>query len=81
MVEPDELHEASLAWARELAAGPSAAIALAKAAIDQGLEGSEAAGLDLEQDLFVEVFGTADARIGIESFLEHGPGKADFTGA
>ncbi|WP_426571756.1 enoyl-CoA hydratase/isomerase family protein [Aquihabitans sp. McL0605] len=81
VVEPDELHEASLAWARELAAGPSAAIALAKAAIDQGLEGSEAAGLDLEQDLFVEVFGTADARIGIESFLEHGPGKADFTGA
>ena len=80
VVEPDELYEASLAWARELAAGPSAAIALAKAAIDRGLEGSEAAGLDVEQDLFVEVFGTADARIGVESFLEHGPGKATFTG-
>jgi enoyl-CoA hydratase/carnithine racemase len=81
VVEPDELYEASLAWARELAAGPSAAIALAKAAIDRGLEGSEAAGLDVEQDLFVEVFGTADARIGVESFLEHGPGKATFTGS
>jgi enoyl-CoA hydratase/carnithine racemase len=80
VVEPDELYEASLAWARELAAGPSAAIASAKAAIDRGLEGSEAAGLDVEQDLFVEVFGTADARIGVESFLEHGPGKATFTG-
>lgn len=80
VVEPDALTEASLAWARELAAGPSAALGLAKAAIDLGLEGSLAAGLDLEQDLFVEVFGTADARIGIDSFLEHGPGKATFTG-
>ena len=81
VVEPDELARASLAWARELAAGPSAAIALAKAAIDQGLDGSLAAGLDGEQDLFVEVFRTADARIGIDSFLEHGPGNATFTGA
>ncbi len=40
-----------------------------------------AAGLDLEQELFVEVFGTDDARIGVASFLEHGPGKATFTGA
>ena len=34
----------------------------------------------LEQDLFVEVFATDDARIGVGSFLEHGPGRADFTG-
>ena len=81
VVEPEELTEAALGWARELAAGPSAALALAKAAIDDGLEGSLGAGLDREQDLFVEVFATADARIGIESFLEHGPGKATFTGS
>ena len=29
---------------------------------------------------FVEVFGTEDAAIGVASFLEHGPGKATFTG-
>ncbi len=81
VTEPEDLEAASLAWATELAAGPSAAIALAKAAIDRGLEGTLAAGLDLEQDLFVEVFGTADAEIGVASFLEHGPGKATFTGA
>lgn len=80
VVEPEELTDASLGWARELAAGPSAALGLAKAAIDTGLEGTLAAGLDLEQDLFVEVFRTADARIGIDSFLEHGPGNATFTG-
>jgi hypothetical protein len=26
------------------------------------------------------VFGTEDARIGVASFLEHGPGKAQFVG-
>jgi enoyl-CoA hydratase len=81
VVERDVLLEEAIAWAQTFAAGPSAAIALAKAAIDGGLEGTLAAGLDLEQDLFVEVFRTADARIGIDSFLEHGPGKATFTGA
>jgi len=81
VVEPDELESASLAWAAELAAGPSAGIALAKAAIDRGLDGTLGAGLDLEQDLFVEVFRTADAEIGVASFLEHGPGKATFTGS
>lgn len=81
VVEPEELDAAALAWAAELAAGPSAGIALAKAAIDRGLDGTLAAGLDLEQDLFVEVFHTADAKIGVASFLEHGPGKATFTGS
>ncbi len=70
--------------ARELAsgyaAGALAAQALAKRAIDAGLEGTLADGLSLEQDLFAEVFTTADADIGVRSFLEHGPGKATFTG-
>lgn len=70
--------------ARELAsgyaAGALAAQALAKRAIDAGLEGTLADGLSLEQELFAEVFTTADADIGVRSFLEHGPGKATFTG-
>jgi enoyl-CoA hydratase len=28
----------------------------------------------------VEVFTTDDAAVGLRSFLEHGPGKATFTG-
>ena len=37
-------------------------------------------GLDLEQQLFAEVFATDDANIGVQSFLESGPGNATFTG-
>ena len=42
--------------------------------------GSLDGGLELEQQVFVEVFHTIDSRIGVESFREHGPGKANFTG-
>ncbi|MCB1038378.1 MAG: enoyl-CoA hydratase/isomerase family protein [Acidimicrobiales bacterium] len=80
VVEPDELWDETLAWARQLAAGASSAFGLAKAAIDDGLDGSLGAGLDLEQERFVEVFRTDDARTGVASFLEHGPGKATFSG-
>lgn len=66
--------------ASALAAGAVAAQGLAKRAIDRGLDITLNGGLDLEQQLFAEVFGTADAAIGVRSFLEHGPGQAEFTG-
>lgn len=75
----DVLAEA-LDWAASLAAGPVEAHRLAKRAIDDGLSGPLADGLALEQELFVEVFGTEDAHTGVESFKEHGPGKAVFRG-
>jgi enoyl-CoA hydratase len=80
VVPHDEVNDHALALAAELAAGPLAAHSLAKLAIDEGLEGSLAKGLALEQDLFAEVFGTQDAAIGVASFKENGPGKAAFTG-
>ena len=52
----------------------------AKQAIDGGLDGSLADGLDLEADLFVEVFGTDDANDRCRSFLERRPGQAVFRG-
>ena len=64
----------------ELARGAVAAQGLAKRAIDRGFDSKLGAGLDLEQQLFVEVFGTEDARIGVESFKAHGPGQAEFQG-
>jgi hypothetical protein len=39
-----------------------------------------AAALDLEAAAFFDVRATEDADIGIRSFLEHGPGKARFSG-
>jgi enoyl-CoA hydratase/carnithine racemase len=80
VVPADEVEAATLAWATELAAGPVVAIGLAKAAIDRGVDGSLARGLDIELDAFTEVFGTEDAATGVASFLEHGPGKATFSG-
>ncbi|MGH9050572.1 MAG: enoyl-CoA hydratase/isomerase family protein, partial [Acidimicrobiia bacterium] len=75
-----ELVDAALAWASELATGAVVAMGRAKAAIDGGLDGPLAAGLDIESDAFVEVFATEDAATGVRSFLEHGPGYATFRG-
>lgn len=75
-----ELHDRAREMAAHFAAGPVVAQGLAKRAIDHGLDITLNGGLDLEQQLFEEVFDTDDARIGVKSFLEHGPGKATFTG-
>jgi enoyl-CoA hydratase len=75
-----DLHDRARSFAAELAAGAVVAQGMAKEAIDEGLEGPIDAGQDLEQARFAEVFGTDDARIGVESFLADGPGKATFTG-
>lgn len=80
VVAPDEVEHAAVHWAAELAKGAVVAMGLAKRAIDGGLDGPLAAGLDLECEAFVEVFGTEDAQIGVQSFLADGPGKARFVG-
>lgn len=66
--------------AARYAAGPLQAHAIAKRVIDAGLVTTLDDGLELEQEGFVEVFATDDARLGVASFLENGPGKAVFTG-
>ena len=81
VVPPDELHERALALAAEVAQGALQAQAITKRLIDAGLSTSLDDGLALERDGFVEVFRTDDSQIGVASFLEHGPGKAQFTGA
>jgi enoyl-CoA hydratase len=80
VVEAEALFDSAVARAAEFASGAVVAQSLVKRAIDAGLDGSLAAGLDLEQRLFFEVFATEDARTGVASFLEHGPGKATFKG-
>ncbi len=80
VVEPDALHERALTLAAEVAAGAIVAQSLAKEAIDTGLSMSLAEGLLVERRLFTDVFHSDDSRIGVTSFLEHGPGKAGFTG-
>jgi enoyl-CoA hydratase len=80
VVAAHEVEDAALHWARELGRGAVVAMGLAKHVIDDGLGRPLADGLDRERHAFVEVFGTDDARTGVQSFLEHGPGKAHFSG-
>lgn len=80
VVAHDDLHERALALAAEVAQGPLTAQGICKRVIDEGLSLPLAEGLGREQEAFVEAFGTDDAAIGVRSFLEHGPGKARFTG-
>jgi enoyl-CoA hydratase/carnithine racemase len=80
VVPDDEVYSTATAMARKFAAGPPLALAAAKRAIDEGLDGSLDDGLTLETRLFAELFGSEDQQAGMRSFLENGPGKAEFHG-
>ncbi len=71
---------AALEFARQLTAGATMALAAAKRAIDDGLDGSLTLGLEIEAEKFASLFGSQDQRAGMASFLTDGPGKATFTG-
>ncbi len=73
----DDVYDEAVKAAARFAKGPYA-LRLAKQAIDDGIEMSLDQGLRLEQTLFAEAFTTKDARTGIASFVENGPGKATF---
>jgi enoyl-CoA hydratase/carnithine racemase len=75
-----EVYEQALDRARTFARGPFA-LRLAKQAIDQGGEMDLESALRLETTLFTECFATDDRRIGMRSFVENGPGKAEFSGS
>jgi enoyl-CoA hydratase/carnithine racemase len=80
VVSADEVYATAKSMAEKLAKGPALALRAAKAAIDQGLEGDLATGLKLESHLFASLFATEDKHRGISSFIESGPGKAEFVG-
>ncbi len=80
VVAPDDVYEAAKRWASQFTRGASRALAAAKAAIDGGLDGDLANGLKLETSLFTGLFATEDRTTGMRSFIENGPGKAQFDG-
>ncbi len=80
VVPDDEVYATAVAMARKFAAGPPLALAAAKRAIDHGLDLTLGEGLVLETRLFAQLFGTEDQQTGMRSFLENGPGKAQFSG-
>ena len=80
-VVPDaEVYQAALDLVQRYATGPALALRAAKQAIDYGLGVDLATGLEIERVQFAALFGTADQREGMRSFLDNGPGQATFTG-
>ena len=80
-VVPDaEVYDAALALVKRYASGPALALRAAKQAIDDGLGVDLATGLEIERLNFAGLFATEDQRTGMRSFIENGPGKANFAG-
>lgn len=80
VVADEDVLPAAMELAQGFAAGAPLALAAAKRAIDLGLGVDLASGLALETSSFAALFATDDHRIGLESFIAAGPGKAEFTG-
>ena len=77
LVAPDYVLESALNWAAELAAGPLVAHALAKSAVDRGLEGTLAEGLAIEQGAFAAAARTEDATTGHRVVHRERPRQGD----
>ncbi|MFC6286655.1 enoyl-CoA hydratase/isomerase family protein [Nocardioides sp. GCM10027113] len=80
VVAPENVYDEALAWARRFTSAAPFALRAAKESIDRGLEVDLETGLEIERQQFAALFATEDRTIGMRSFVEHGPGKAEFVG-
>ncbi|CAA9358451.1 MAG: Enoyl-CoA hydratase [uncultured Nocardioidaceae bacterium] len=80
VVPADSVYDEALAWAGQFSGAAALALRAAKASIDQGLGVDLATGLEIERQQFAALFATEDRAIGMASFVENGPGKAQFVG-
>jgi enoyl-CoA hydratase/carnithine racemase len=80
VVGADDVYAAARRRVQRYVGGPAYALRAAKEAIDRGLETDLATGLEIERMLFAGLFATRDRELGMSSFVEHGPGKAQFEG-
>jgi enoyl-CoA hydratase/carnithine racemase len=80
VVPADRVYADACAWAGQFRGAASLALRAAKEAVDRGLEVDLETGLEIERQQFAALFATEDRTVGMRSFVEHGPGKARFTG-
>ena len=80
VVASDGVYDRARELARRFARGPGVALMAAKQAIQAGSEVDIATGLLVERQAFASLFATEDQKIGMRSFLERGPGRAEFVG-
>ncbi|HWI43392.1 MAG TPA: enoyl-CoA hydratase-related protein [Nocardioides sp.] len=76
----EEVYSEAVAWAARFATAAPYALRAIKESVDRGLETDLETGLQIERQHFSSVFATDDRTIGMQSFIENGPGKASFEG-
>ncbi len=76
--------ESVVAVAQKIAAryakGPAVALSAAKLAINKGMDCGKDEGLIIEAQGIALCFASEDQKIGMKTFVEKGPGKAEFVG-
>jgi len=80
VVPAADVYDAAVAWASQFSRGAAMALRAAKESIDSGLGVDLTTGLEIERQQFAALFATEDRAIGMKSFVENGPGKAEFKG-
>jgi len=80
VVPADQVYDEAMKWAAQFAKAASYAVRAAKESIDRGLEVDLETGLEIERQQFAALFATQDRSVGMDSFVENGPGKASFEG-
>jgi enoyl-CoA hydratase/carnithine racemase len=80
VVPDDDVYAAARRRMERYVGAAAYALRAAKEAVDRGLETDLVTGLEIERMLFSGLFATKDRQIGMDSFVEHGPGKAHFEG-
>ena len=79
-VPAESVYDEAVAWARQFTGAASLAVRAAKESIDRGLEVDLPSGLEYERLQFAGLFATEDRATGMQSFVDNGPGKAQFEG-
>jgi enoyl-CoA hydratase/carnithine racemase len=80
LVPAEQVYDQAVAWAKQFAGAASFAVRAAKESIDRGAEVDLETGLEIERQQFAALFATEDRTVGMQSFVENGPGKARFEG-
>ncbi len=80
VVPADQVYDEAMKWAAQFAKAATYAVRAAKESIDRGLEVDLETGLEIERQQFAALFATQDRSVGMDSFVENGPGKASFEG-
>jgi enoyl-CoA hydratase/carnithine racemase len=80
LVPAGQVYDEAVAWAGQFAGAAAYALGAAKESIDRGMEVDLDTGLEIERLQFAALFATDDRTIGMRSFRESGPGRAEFRG-